>query len=61
MKRILKSLSYLYSSRNPGDYMKKHDLNTDLMSRRKSILYRSSNLGMLELDLLVGKFARNNF
>lgn len=41
--------------------MRKNDFHVDLDSRRKSILYRSSNLGMLELDLLVGKFAKNNF
>lgn len=58
MKRILKNLRFLSSSRNPGDYMKTNDKDIDLMSRRKSILYRSSNLGMLELDLLVGKFAK---
>ena len=61
MRKIFKNIIYKCSSRNPGEYMRKNDFHVDLDSRRKSILYRSSNLGMLELDLLVGKFAKNNF
>eukprot|EP01017_Pseudomicrothorax_dubius_P036331 TRINITY_DN5195_c0_g1_i2.p1 TRINITY_DN5195_c0_g1~~TRINITY_DN5195_c0_g1_i2.p1 ORF type:complete len:138 (+),score=26.82 TRINITY_DN5195_c0_g1_i2:100-513(+) len=33
---------------------------TDLPSYQKSLIWRSSNLGMLELDLLVGTWAKKN-
>lgn len=32
----------------------------DLPSLRRSLIYRSSNLGMLELDIVIGRWAKQN-
>ena len=40
-----------------GKFIKYFTLETDIVLLRKQLNYRSNNLGMKELDLLVGRWA----
>ena len=58
MKKITKR--FLTIPRNTNEFMKSSIITNDLASLRRSLIYRSGNLGMLELDIVIGKWAQQN-
>ena len=53
INRLLTSSRFLFCLQPPP-------LETNVASLRKQLLYRSKNLGMRELDLLIGTWAEHN-
>ena len=58
MFRVIRK--FFSTAKNTSEFVRTNTETKDLDSLRKSLIYRSHNLGMLELDIIVGKWAKEH-
>lgn len=58
MNKLLRR--FITTAIDTAEFVKLHINLADLPSLRRSLMYRSGNLGMLELDIVVGRWAKKH-